>query len=119
MSRVIDDMIETIADNPPDFLDLTKMEHHFIFEKVSQLILMSKLLAVDRIITTLGINNFTEGFYKIVEEMILEFDQDITEMCYEYVNDFYKSLINHLESIEKYEMCANFHNFMNAFNKKF
>lgn len=119
MKTIIDDIIDVISSDMPEFLDPTKLEDQEAFNYVSYLILVSKVLCVDMSLGMLTIIKFTDDFFDKLNRMMnyME-DEDKCEKCYEYVTQFYHNLFSYLEDQEEYEMCSNFRNFINEFNDK-
>lgn len=119
MRTSIDDIIDVISSDMPEFLDPTKLEDQEAFNYVSYLILVSKVLCVDMSLGMLTIIKFTDDFFDKLNRMMnyME-DEDKCEKCYEYVTQFYNNLFLYLEENEEYEMCSNFRNFINEFNDK-
>lgn len=119
MRTNIDDMIDIISSDMPEFLDPTKLEDQEAFNYVSYLILVSKVLCVEMTLGMVTIIKFTDDFFDKINTMMENIDDDDkSEKCYEYVTQFYHNLFSYLESNEEYEMCSNFRNFINEFNDK-
>lgn len=119
MRTSIDDIIDVISSDMPEFLDPTKLEDQEAFNYVSYLILVSKVLCVDMSLGMVTIIKFADDFFDKLNRMMnyME-DEDKCEKCYEYVSQFYNNLFLYLEENEEYEMCSNFRNFINEFNDK-
>jgi hypothetical protein len=115
----IDTMIDILSENPPEFLDITIKSHNIAFEYTSHLLLLSKVLCVQYTHNLKGIDSFTNNYYEVINQMINKvLDDDISNLCYEYLNEYYTNMIVYLEKLEEYEMCHNFMNFIKTFNEK-
>lgn len=115
----IDDMIEILSENPPEFLDITIKSHNIAFEYTSHLLLLSKILCGQEVLNLMAIRAFSDNYFEINNEMIDRVDDDyIAEKCYEYLNEYYSNMVVYLEGLEEYEMCQNFINFIKTFNDK-
>jgi hypothetical protein len=112
-------MIDVIASDMPEFLDEAKSEDRDIFDYVSLMILMSKILSIESVLGIADIDSFTEAFLKYFSDM-LDCSNDIEKInkCYDYVTEFYMKLFEYLVKAEEYEMCSNFRNFIDIFNQK-
>jgi uncharacterized membrane protein required for colicin V production len=112
-------MIDVIASDIPEFLDEVKSEDRQIFDYMSAMILMSKILSTDVILSIKNIESFVESFLDYFAGM-LECSENIEKVnkCYDYVTEFYMKLFQYLISAEEYEMCSNFRNFIDVFNEK-
>jgi uncharacterized membrane protein required for colicin V production len=112
-------MIDVIASDIPEFLDEVKSEDRQIFDYMSAMILMSKILSTDVILSIKNIESFVESFLDYFAGM-LECSENIEKVnkCYDYVTEFYMKLFQYLISAEEYEMCSNFRNFIDIFNEK-
>jgi uncharacterized membrane protein required for colicin V production len=112
-------MIDVIASDIPEFLDETKPEDRELFDYMSAMILMSKILSTDVILSIKNIESFVESFLDYFAGM-LECSENIEKVnkCYDYVTEFYMKLFQYLISAEEYEMCSNFRNFIDIFNEK-
>lgn len=119
MNTTIDMMIDVIASDIPEFLDEVKSEDRQIFDYMSAMILMSKILSTDVILSIKNIESFVESFLDYFAGM-LECSENIEKVnkCYDYVTEFYMKLFQYLISAEEYEMCSNFRNFIDIFNEK-
>jgi len=119
MNKNIDDMIDIISSDIPEFLDATKPEDRDIFSHLSYMILMCKALCVDSFIGRVFIDEFTESFLEQYLSMI-ECSDNIEKInkSYDYITEFYMNLFNYLVNLEEYEMCSNFRNFIDSFNEK-
>jgi uncharacterized membrane protein required for colicin V production len=119
MNSTIDMMIDVIASDIPEFLDEVKSEDRQIFDYMSAMILMSKILSTDVILSIKNIESFVESFLDYFAGM-LECSENIEKVnkCYDYVTEFYMKLFQYLISAEEYEMCSNFRNFIDVFNEK-
>lgn len=119
MNSTIDMMIDVIASDIPEFLDETKPEDRELFDYMSAMILMSKILSTDVILSIKNIESFVESFLDYFAGM-LECSENIEKVnkCYDYVTEFYMKLFQYLISAEEYEMCSNFRNFIDIFNEK-
>jgi uncharacterized membrane protein required for colicin V production len=119
MNSTIDMMIDVIASDIPEFLDEVKSEDRQIFDYMSAMILMSKILSTDVILSIKNIESFVESFLDYFAGM-LECSENIEKVnkCYDYVTEFYMKLFQYLISAEEYEMCSNFRNFIDIFNEK-
>jgi hypothetical protein len=119
MNTTIDMMIDVIASDMPEFLDEAKSEDRDIFDYVSLMILMSKILSIESVLGIADIDSFTEAFLKYFSDM-LDCSNDIEKInkCYDYVTEFYMKLFEYLVKAEEYEMCSNFRNFIDIFNQK-
>ena len=119
MNTTIDMMIDVIASDMPEFLDEAKSEDRDIFNYMSVMILMSKILSTECVLGIADIDSFTEAFLKYFSEM-LDCSCDITKInkSYDYITEFYMSLYKYLITAEEYEMCSNFKNFIDSFNEK-
>jgi uncharacterized membrane protein required for colicin V production len=119
MNTTIDMMIDVIASDIPEFLDETKPEDRELFDYMSAMILMSKILSTDVILSIKNIESFVESFLDYFAGM-LECSENIEKVnkCYDYVTEFYMKLFQYLISAEEYEMCSNFRNFIDIFNEK-
>lgn len=115
----LDDMIDILSENPPEFLDITIKSHNIAFEYTSHLLLVSKILCTQNVINLKGIDSFTDNYFEMNSEMIDRVNDDyLTELCYEYLNEYYTNMVGYLEGLEEYEMCQNFMNFISSFNDK-
>lgn len=113
------DMIEIISEAQPEFLDPSNKLHNHLYDYVSHLIILSKILCKDSFISKKGIDAFTDNFYNLMTELIdLSQEDDTAEMCWDYINEFYSTMRNYLEVNEEFEVCANFTNFIKTFNEK-
>lgn len=112
-------MIDVIASDMPEFLDEVKSEDRNIFNYMSVMILMSKILSTDCVLGIADIESFVEAFLKYFSDM-LDCSNDIEKVnkCYDYITEFYMKLFEYLIKAEEYEMCSNFRNFINIFNEK-
>jgi hypothetical protein len=112
-------MIDVIASDMPEFLDEVKSEDRELFDYMSAMILMCKILSTDVTLSLKNIDSFTESFLHYFAGM-LECSNDIEKVnkCYDYVTEFYMKLFEYLIKAEEYEMCSNFRNFINSFNEK-
>jgi len=119
MNTTIDMMIDVIASDMPEFLDEVKSEDRNIFNYMSVMILMSKILSTDCVLGIADIDSFTEAFLKYFSDM-LDCSNDIEKInkCYDYITEFYMKLFEYLVKAEEYEMCSNFRNFISIFNEK-
>ena len=119
MNTTIDNMIDIISSDMPEFLDHTKTEDRDIFSHISYMILMSKILSVDYVLSIKLIDEFTESFQERFLGL-LDCSENIEKIniSYDYVGEFYLNLLNYLINAEEYEMCSNFRNFIDAFNEK-
>ena len=119
MNTTIDTMIDIIASDMPEFLDEVKSEDRQIFDYMSAMILMSKILSTGTTLSQRNIDSFSESFLDYFEGM-LECSENIEKInkCYDYVTEFYMKLFKYLISAEEYEMCSNFKNFIDSFNEK-
>ena len=119
MNTTIDMMIDVIASDMPEFLDEAKSEDRKLFEYVSAMILMSKILSIEITLSHKNIDSFTESFLDYFAGM-LECSENIEKVnkCYDYVTEFYMKLFQYLITAEEYEMCSNFRNFVDVFNEK-
>jgi hypothetical protein len=119
MNTTIDMMIDVIASDMPEFLDEVKSEDRELFDYMSAMILMCKILSTDVTLSLKNIDSFTESFLHYFAGM-LECSNDIEKVnkCYDYVTEFYMKLFEYLIKAEEYEMCSNFRNFINSFNEK-
>jgi len=119
MNTTIDMMIDVIASDMPEFLDEAKSEDRDIFNYVSLMILMSKILSIESVLGIADIDSSTEAFLKYFSDM-LDCSNDIEKInkCYDYVTEFYMKLFEYLIKAEEYEMCSNFRNFIDIFNQK-
>lgn len=115
----IDTMIEIISEDFPEFLDQSKPEDRDIFTYVSYMIIMSKMICVDKVMSHKGIESFTQAFFDQMENMIASSNNiSKVNMSYDYVTEIYTNLLEYLERCEEYEMCSNFRNFFIEFNLK-
>jgi hypothetical protein len=119
MNTTIDMMIDVIASDMPEFLDEAKSEDRDIFNYMSVMILMCKILSTESVLGIADIDSFTEAFLKYFSEM-LDCSNDIEKInkSYDYVTEFYMKLFEYLVKTEEYEMCSNFRNFIDSFNEK-
>lgn len=119
MNTDIDTMIDIISSDIPEFLDATKSEDRNIFSHVSYMILMSKIISVDMVLSITAIDSFTDCFLDRYL-LLVESSENIEKInkSYDYVTEFYMNLFNYLVNNEKYEMCSNYRNFIDAFNEK-
>ena len=119
MNTTIDMMIDVIASDMPEFLDEVKSEDRYLFDYMSAMILMSKILSTDVILSHKNIESFVESFLDYFAGM-LECSENIEKVnkCYDYVTEFYMKLFQYLIAAEEYEMCSNFRNFIDIFNEK-
>jgi uncharacterized membrane protein required for colicin V production len=119
MNTTIDMMIDVIASDMPEFLDETKPEDRELFDYMSSMILMSKILSTDVTLSIKNIESFTISFLDYFEGM-LGCSENIEKInkCYDYVTEFYMKLFQYLIKAEEYEMCSNFRNFVDIFNEK-
>jgi hypothetical protein len=119
MNSTIDMMIDVIASDIPEFLDETKPEDRELFDYMSAMILMCKILSTEVTLSIKNIEKFTESFLDYFAGM-LECSENIEKInkCYDYVTEFYMKLFQYLISAEEYEMCSNFRNFIDIFNEK-
>jgi hypothetical protein len=119
MNSTIDMMIDVIASDMPEFLDEVKSEDRQIFDYMSAMILMSKILSTGTTLSQQNIDSFSESFLDYFAGM-LECSENIEKInkCYDYVTEFYMKLFEYLIKAEEYEMCSNFRNFINSFNEK-
>lgn len=115
----IDEMIDIMSDDMPEFINSSDLIERELFEYISYLILMSKMLTVPRFIGMVGIDKFSDQFLVKINEMFLEYDgHKKLKKSYDYIVEFYSNMVDYLERIEEYEMCSNFKNFFITFNKK-
>ena len=119
MNTTIDMMIDVIASDMPEFLDEVKSEDRYLFDYMSAMILMSKILSIEVILSHNNIESFVESFLDYFAGM-LECSENIEKVnkCYDYVTEFYMKLFQYLIAAEEYEMCSNFRNFVDIFNEK-
>lgn len=119
MNTDIDTMIDIISSDIPEFLDATKPEDRNIFSHVSYMILMSKIISVDMVLSVTAIDSFTDCFLDQYLSLV-ESSGNIEKInkSYDYVTEFYMNLFNYLVNNEKYEMCSNYRNFIDNFNEK-
>ena len=119
MNTTIDMMIDVIASDMPEFLDEVKSEDRNIFDYMSAMILMSKILSTGTTLSQQNIDSFSESFLDYFAGM-LECSENIEKVnkCYDYVTEFYMKLFEYLIAAEEYEMCSNFRNFIDSFNEK-
>ena len=119
MNTTIDMMIDIISSDMPEFLDEAKSEDRDIFNYMSVMILMCKILSTGSVLGIADIDSFTEAFLKYFTEM-LDCSNDIEKInkSYDYITEFYMSLYKYLITAEEYEMCSNFRNFIDSFNEK-
>jgi ethanolamine utilization microcompartment shell protein EutS len=112
-------MIDVIASDMPEFLDEVKSEDRQIFDYMSAMILMSKILSTDVTLSQQNIDSFSISFLDYFSGM-LECSENIEKInkCYDYVTEFYMKLFQYLINAEEYEMCSNFKNFIDCFNEK-
>jgi hypothetical protein len=119
MKTSIDEMIDIISETRPEFLDVNDKLHNRLYDYISHLIILSKLLCSREFLSKKTIDIFTNNFYNFITELVkLSENDDTVEMSYDYINEFYTSMRDYLEVNEEYELCANFTNFINAFNDK-
>lgn len=120
MRATIDDMIDVISSDIPHFLSGSNRKDIEAFSNMSYLILMAKILCVEMTLSIIAIDKFSDEFFDRINEMTesLEGDDDKAEQCYDYVTQFYHNLFTYLVNAEEYEMCSNFRNFIERFNKK-
>lgn len=119
MNTEIDTMIDIISSDIPEFLDGTKPEDRGIFSHISYMILMSKIISVDMVLSVTAIDSFTDCFLDQYLSLVESSDNiEKINKSYDYVTEFYMNLFNYLVSNEKYEMCSNYRNFIDAFNEK-
>jgi hypothetical protein len=115
----ISEMIDILSDDMPEFLDGSNILEIELFEHISYLILMSKMLTVPRFIGIVALDNFSDQFFEKMNYMFREFDENKKlKKSYDYIVEYYDYMIDYLERIEEYEMCSNFKNFIISFNKK-
>lgn len=119
MSTTIDEMIDIISSDMPEFLDHTKPEDRDMFTHISNMIIMSKILSIKTILSIKLIDEFTESFQERFISL-LDCSENIEKIniSYDYVSEFYLNILNYLINIEEYEMCSNFRSFIDAFNEK-
>ena len=119
MNTTIDMMIDIIASDMPEFLDEAKSQDRDIFDYMSAMLLMSKILSIESVLGIADIESFVECFMSYFSDM-LECSDNIEKinMSYDYVTEFYMKLFQYLIKAEEYEMCSNFKNFIDAFNEK-
>jgi hypothetical protein len=119
MSTHIDTMIDIISSDIPEFLDGTKPEDREIFSHLSYMILMGKIISVDRFLGIVAIDSFTDSFLERYQSLIDSSDNiEKINKSYDYITEFYMNLFNYLVNSEEYEMCSNFRNFIDRFNQK-
>jgi len=115
----LNEMIDIMSDDMPEFINSSDSLERELFEYISYLILMSKMLTVPRFIGIVGIDKFSDQFFDKINEMFREFDGNRKlKKSYDYVVEYYTNMVDYLERIEEYEMCNNFKNFFISFNKK-
>jgi len=119
MNTTIDMMIDIIASDMPEFLDEAKSQDRDIFDYMSAMLLMSKILSIESVLGIADIESFVECFMSYFSDM-LECSDNIEKinMSYDYVTEFYMKLFQYLIKAEEYEMCSNFRNFIDIFNQK-
>ena len=119
MNTTIDMMIDIIASDMPEFLDEAKSQDRDIFDYMSAMLLMSKILSIESVLGIADIESFVECFMSYFSDM-LECSDNIEKinMSYDYVTEFYMKLFQYLIKAEEYEMCSNFRNFIDIFNEK-
>lgn len=84
---------------------------------VKNLITMGRLLAVERFLEKEEIDYFADYFLELVKKMMEDIsDQDELSHSWEYLDDFYRSMIVYLEDKEYYEMASNFYQFLLTYN---
>ena len=119
MNTTIDMMIDIISSDMPEFLDEAKPQDRDIFNYMSAMLLMSKILSTGTTLSKENIESFSESFLDYFEGM-LECSENIEKInkSYDYVTEFYMKLFEYLIKTEEYEMCSNFKNFIDSFNEK-
>jgi hypothetical protein len=112
-------MIDIISSDIPEFLDGAKPEDREIFSHLSYMILMCKIISVDRVLGIVAIDSFTDSFLERYQSLI-DISDNIEKInkSYDYITEFYMNLFNYLVNSEEYEMCSNFRNFIDRFNQK-
>jgi hypothetical protein len=119
MRTRIDDMIDVISSDIPHFLNGSRRSDIEAFNELSYLILMAKILCVDTTLSIKAIDRFSDDFFERINYMTELLEDDYkAEQCYDYVTQFYHNLFTYLVNNEEYEMCSNFRNFIERFNKK-
>ena len=119
MNKNIDDMIDIISSDMPEFLDHTKPEDRDIFSHMSYLLVMIKILTNGNIMSLKEIDEFTESYLDHIL-LMMECSGNIEKInkSYDYVSSIYMNVMNYLENFEEYEMCHNFKSFFELFNDK-
>lgn len=119
MSKNIDDMIDIISSDIPEFLDHTKPEDRDIFSHISYLLIMIKILTSGKIMSVNEVYEFTDSYFNHILSM-MECSENIEKInkSYDYVSSIYTNVMDYLEKAEEYEMCHNFKSFFELFNDK-